>query len=175
MKTCVCTGIAFIVFLMPGASISQGQESGGYTFFSNEFGPQICIGRWIPSKDVALPGVCEGQVMSVSQLAALSAKQTVDRLDQLLLSIGAIDQKLSLSNDQMNSLVEATVNLQSMIEQYSRLVSEFLREAIIQRFDELPKDVVNNEILKQELEKLKADILKEVEKHYSKLPAPPKK
>lgn len=158
-----------------GASITEGQEGEGYTFFSNQYGPQICIGRWVPSRDVALPGVCDGQVMALSQLTALSTRQTVDRLDKLLLWLDSIDQKLSISNDQMNNLVEVTVNTQAMIDQYSRLVSDFLREAIIQRFDELPKEILENDLFRQELEKLKTDILKEVEKHYSKLPAPPKK
>jgi hypothetical protein len=159
---------------MMGASIAQGQEE-RYTFFSNQYGPQICIGTWRPSKDVALPGVCDGQVMAVSQLTALSARQTVDRLDMLLLSLGSIDQKLSVSNDQMNRLVEATVKTQAMIDQYSRLVSDFLREAIIQRFDQLPKEILENDLFRQELDKLETDILNEVEKHYSKLPAPPAK
>jgi hypothetical protein len=175
MKTLICISTFFLAFVIMGASIAEGQEDEGYTFFSNQFGSQICIGRWIPSKDVALPGVCEGQVMALSQLTALSARQTVDRLDKLLLSLDAIDQKLSVSNGQMNSLVEVTANTQAMIDQYSRLVSEFLREAIIQRFDELPKEILENNLFRQELEKLKTDILKEIEKHYSKLPAPPKK
>ena len=176
MKTLVCISTLFLAFIiMMGASITEGQEDQGYTFFSNVFGPQICIGKWVPSKDVALPGSCEGQVMSLSQLTALSARQTVDRLDKLLLSLDSIDQKLSVSNDQMNSLVELTVNTQAMIDQYSRLVSAFLHEAIIQRFDELPKEILENDLFREELEKLKTDILKEVEKHYSKLPAPPKK
>jgi hypothetical protein len=175
MKALPYIVIIFFAFLIAGASVAQGQESEGYTFFSNEFGPQICIGRWVPSKDVVLPGVCEGQVMALSQLTALSARQTVDRLDKLLLSLDSIDQKLSIGNDQLSSLVESTVNTQAIINQYSRLVSEFLREAIIQRFDEMPKELLDNDLFKQELEKLKTDILKEVEKHYSKLPAAPKK
>lgn len=175
MKTLICIGTLFLAFVIMGASITEGQEGEGYTFFSNQYGPQICIGTWRPSKDVALPGVCDGQVMAVSQLTALSARQSVDRLDMLLLSLDSIDQKLSVSNDQLNSLVEVTVKTQAMIDQYSRLVSEFLRETIIRRFDELPKEILENDLFRQELQKLETDILDEVEKHYSKLPAPPKK
>lgn len=174
MKTLICICTLFLAFVMMGALITEAQE-GDYTFFSNQYGPQICIGRWRPSKDVALPGVCDGQVMAVSQLTALSTRQTVDRLDMLLLSLDSIDQKLSVSNDQLNNLVEVTANTQAAIDQYSSLVSDFLRESIIRRFDELPKEILENDLFRQELDKLETDILDEVEKHYSKLPAPPQK
>ncbi len=174
MKT-LTIGIVCLICFVGGVSSARGQEGEGYTFFSNEYGPQICIGTWVPSKDIALPGTCQGQVMPLYQLNAISGRQTVERLDKLLLSLDAIDQKLSVGNDQMNSLIETTVNTQTLLEQYSQLVSDSLSEAIDRRFDELPKEIMDNELFKQDLDKLKTDILKEVEKHYSKPLAAPKK
>ncbi len=175
MKTSTRIGMIFLICLVAGVSAAQGQDSENYTFFSNEYGPQICFGTWVPSSDVALPGVCQGQTMPLYQVNALSGRQTVDKLDKMLLFLEAMDQKLSVGNDQMNSLIETTVNTQTLLEQYSQLVSESLSEAIDRRFDELPKEIMDNELFKQELDKLKTDILKEVEKRYSKPLAAPKK
>jgi hypothetical protein len=169
MKTLICITTIWLVFFIVGASSvqSQTQVVEGYTFIRGGTGPQVCLGRWVPPKDVALPGVCEGQVVGVDQLTAISTRLSADRLDQLLLALTSIDQKLAVNNDQLKRLIEATVNTQTSIDQQVRQVSEFLRETITKRFDALPEEILANDLFKEELTKLKEDILKEVEKHYS--------
>lgn len=175
MKTLICIMALWLVFFISGTSPALGQGGEGYTFITSERGPQICVGRWIPSADVALPGVCDGQIFGLSQLAAISSKQTVDRLDQLLLALYSIDQKLAVSNDQITLLIQAAVNTQTSLEQQVRQGGELLREVINRKFDDLPKEILENDLFKEELAKLREDILGEVEKQYSPRPAPLKK
>ncbi len=166
MKTLSCITALWLVFLISGASPAQGQGE-GYTFITSERGPQICIGRWIPPTDVGLAGFCDGQVFGLPQLSAISAKQTVDRLDLLLGVLTSIDQRLAVSNDQISQLIQANVNTQTSIEQQVRRGGELLRDTISRRFDNLPKEILANDLFKEELRKLKEDILREVEKQYS--------
>lgn len=175
MKKLIGIAALWLVFCIIGASSAQGQSGEGYTFITSERGPQICLGNWIPPRDVGLAGVCDGQVIGLPQLSAISAKQTVDRLDQLLTALSSIDQRLADNNDLMTFLIQATVNTQTSIDQQVRQGGEFLRDAITQRFSDLPKEIMTNDLFKQEIMKLKADILAEVEKQYSKKPALPKK
>jgi len=122
--------------------------------------------------DVALSGSCEGQMIDISQLSAISARQSTEKLDQVVLTLALIDQKLAVNNDQVKELIQATVNTQVAIDQQVRQASEFLRETITKRFDALPKEMIANDLFKKELAKLKEDILKEVQKSYSTLPKP---
>jgi hypothetical protein len=171
MKTSACLTLCF-VFLLGAVSMAQAQGGEGYTFITTEFGPQICLGRWVPSKDVALPGVCQGQLVGLPQLTAISSKQTVDRLGQLLVTLDSIDRRLAVNNDQMDRLIEATVNTQSSIDEQVRQVNDFLREAIARRFNELPAELLKNDEFREELSKLKQDILNEVDKYYSRRTPP---
>lgn len=174
MKTLICVTTMWLVFFIAGASSvqSQTQVVEGYTFMMGQSGLQVCLGRWVPPRDVALPGVCEGQVVGVDQLSAISSRLSADRLDQVKRALDSIDQKLAVNNDQLKQLIEATVDTQTSIDQQVRQVSELLRETIIERFDALPEELLANDLFKEELIKLKEDILKEVEKHYSKWPTP---
>ena len=175
MKTFICvTTILLGVFVVGASSVrSQTQVVEGYTFVRGATGPLVCLGRWVPSRDVALPGVCEGQEVDVAQLTAISARLSADRLDQVLIALASIDQRLALSNDQFRLLIEATVNTQTSIDRQVGQVNELVREAIARRFDALPEELLANELFKEELSKLKEDILREVEKLYSTRPAPP--
>jgi hypothetical protein len=174
MKTLICITAIWLVFFIAGVSSVQSQTEmvEGYTFIRGATGPQVCLGRWVPSKDVALPGVCEGQIVDVAQLTAISARLSADRLNQILFALASIDQKLAVNNDQIKRLIEATVNTQTSIDQQVGQVSELLHDAITKRFDALPEEILANDLFKEELTKLKEDILKEVEKHYSKQPKP---
>jgi hypothetical protein len=174
MKTLTCVTTVLLVFFIMGTSSvqSQTQVVEGYTFMRGATGPQVCLGRWIPPKDVAFPGVCEGQIVDVAQLTAVSARLSADRLDQILLTLASIDQKLAVNNDQVNRLIEASVNTQTSIDQQVRQVSELLRETITKRFEALPEEIQANDLFREEITKLKEDILKEVEKHYLKRPMP---
>jgi len=173
MKTLVCVVIIGILFSIVGVSSvqSQTQEVDGYTLIRGPLGTSVCLGRWVPSRDIALPGVCEGQMVDVTQLTAISSKVTADRLDQMLLALASLDQKLATNNDLLKQLIETNVKTQTSIDQQVRQVSDLLRETITSRFDALPEEILANDLFKKEIEKLKEDILKEVEKHYLKQPA----
>lgn len=174
MKTLICVTAIWLMFSFAGVSSVQSQTQAveGYTVVRGLSGTSICLGRWLPSRDVALPGVCEGQMVDPDQLTAVSAKLSADRLDQLLLAIASIDQKLSVNNDQIKRLIDATVNTQTSIDQQVRQVSELLHETISRRFDALPEEILSNELFREEITKLKEDILKEIENRYPARPAP---
>jgi len=156
--------LVFSIGISPAWSQTQPYE--GYTFIQGTNGTQVCLGRWIPPTDVALPGVCDGQIMNVPQLTAISSRQSAERLDQMLTALSSIDQRLSVNNDQIKQLIDATANTQDSIDQQVRQVNEMLRETIARRFDALPGEVLANDSFKEEITKLKEDILKEVEKRY---------
>jgi hypothetical protein len=108
--------------------------------------------------------------VDVAQFTAISARQSADRLDQLLSTLTSVDQKLAVNNDQINRLIDATVNTQISIDQQARQVGELLKETIAKRFDALPEQILANDAFREELAKLKEDILREVEKQYLKRP-----
>ena len=177
MKTLFCVATTLLVFFIVSVSSvqSQTQVVEGYTLIRGSSGTVVCLGRWIPSRDVALPGTCEGQVVDLTQLSAVSSRQTVDRLEQILFALASLDQKLAVNNDQIKQLIEANVKTQTSIDHQVSQVSDLLREAITTRFDTLPDEMLTKDSFRKELEKLKEDILKEVEKYYTKKPAAPVK
>jgi hypothetical protein len=169
MKIFISIAGICLVFIGIGVSPARSQTLSyeGYTFIGAT-GAQVCLGRWMPSTDVALPGVCDGQIVNVPQLTAISSRQSAERLDQMLGALSSIDQRLAVNNDQIKQLLDATANTQDSIDQQVKQVNEMLREIITKRFDALPGEVLANESFKEEITKLKEDILKEVEKRYPK-------
>jgi ABC-type transporter Mla subunit MlaD len=113
--------------------------------------------------------------VDLTQLSAVSSRQTVDRLEQILFALASLDQKLAVNNDQIKQLIEANVKTQTSIDHQVSQVSNLLREAITTRFDTLPDEMLTKDSFRKEIEKLKEDILKEVEKYYTKKPAAPVK
>jgi hypothetical protein len=175
VKTLVYVTAICSLFFVLGVSSVQSQGLGGYTVVSSPSGPQVCLGRWVPSKDVALPGVCEGQLVDVAQFTAIFTKMSADRLDQVILLLGLMDQKLAVSIDQVNRLLESMVKTQTAIEQQASQTDELLRETITRRFDSLSEEILASDQFREELLRLKEDILKEVERNYQARPAPSKK
>ena len=172
MRTFICAAASLLILFIVSVSTvqSQTQDIEGYTVFSGSLGPQVCIGKWTPSRDPIMPGVCDGQVVGLSQLTAVSTRQSVDRLDKMLQVLNSIDQKLAGNNDPIFMLIKATSNPPVSVDQQLRQVGELLREAISQRFGKLPDEMLANELFGKEIETLEADLLKEVEKRYSKQP-----
>ncbi len=156
---------AFLV-LGVSAAHSQTQELGGYTFIKGETSSQVCMGTWFPPTDVGKAGACDGEIVDVSQLTAISSKQSVDRLDQLLLSLASIDQRLAEGNDELHKLVEITGSTQSALDQQVQQMGQLLHGAIAKRFEEMPKEILSNELFRHELDRLKDDILRDVDKYY---------
>ena len=161
------------IFVCVSTAQSQTQEIGGYTVIRGGSGSIICIGRWVPSTDPGRPGYCEGQLADPSQLTAISARQTADKLDQLLLVIESIDQKLADNSAQLERLIEATVNTQASIHetqtsinQQTAQVGELMHDTISTRVDALSRRVLASDTFRKELEKLKQDILTDIKKYY---------
>jgi len=171
MKTLVCiTAIWFLFFIIDISEIrAQTPGDQEYTVINGT----VCAGTWVPSKDVALPGSCDGQMLEIHEFAALAARQSADRLSQVLKALTSIDQKLGVNNDQIKQLIGTTVNAQLSNERLRQ--GNFLRELITKRFDELPKDMLANGLHKEQITALKEDILKDIEKLYPTHTAPPAK
>ncbi len=171
MKTFVCiTAIWFLFFIIDISEIrAQMPGDQEYTVINGT----VCVGTWVPSKDVALPGSCDGQMVELHEFAAIATRQSADRLSQVLKALASIDQKLAVNNDQIKQLIGATVNTQASNERLRQ--GNFLRELITKRFDELPKEMLANGLHKEQITALKEDILKEIEKLYPTHTAPPVK
>ncbi|HMK50267.1 MAG TPA: hypothetical protein VK435_09455 [Thermodesulfovibrionales bacterium] len=165
MKTIVCSVAIGVMLFGAGVSPvgSQAQIAEGYTMVKTPTGPAVCLGRWVPSKDVALPGVCEGEMVDLGHFNAVSSRITADKLDQILLTLAAIDQKEAVNNDQMRQLIDINLKTQASADEQVKQVSDLLHESINKRFDDLSEKLLEDEAFKKEIEKLKADILKEVE------------
>ena len=163
MKTLrYATGI-WLAFFIASATSAWSQE---YTFVADTYGQHVCIGRWVPSTTGAQGGTCEGDMIGLPQLTAISARQSLDRLDQLLTVLSAMSEKMDVSNDQLNLLIGVMANSQLAAQN-----NEALRRAITQRFAALSLELTDNEAFGEEISSLKKDILREVEKRYPATPA----
>ncbi|MEW6584612.1 MAG: hypothetical protein AB1442_03265 [Nitrospirota bacterium] len=173
MKRLVIAAIGFVLLAAGAPSVqSQTQEVEGYTLVRSTSGTAVCLGRWVQPRDVALPGYCEGNLMDISQFAAISSRLTADKLDQVILALSSLDQKLAVNNEQIRQLIDVNSKTQTSIDLQVTQVGDIINEAITRRFDELPAEILSNELFKAEMEKLKSDILSEVQKHYVRQPAP---
>jgi hypothetical protein len=185
MKTFIYSAIIGLLHLILSTSPvgAQAQEIEGYTFVRTVSGTSVCLGRWIPPRSVGLPGRCEGELVDVSQLNAVSARTSAEKLDQIFTFLVAIDEKMAINNDQVSQLIGAATATQASIEEQVRQMNELersrieeqqektaetLQEAINKRFEELPKAILESDVFKEEMEKLRKDILEEVGKHYVK-------
>ena len=169
MKLLSITASCLLVFIIL-ASATYSQDE-GYTFISTSDGPAICLGRWVKSGDVMKAGYCEGEVMSLSHYSALSSGKTVDRLDQLLIAISTIDEKMAANNNQLEMLIQATENTKASIDRQVAQTCEILRESISARFDTLLVQLINDDLFKEELVRLKEEILEEIDSMYFSQPS----
>jgi len=173
VKTVVCVFAAFLIIFISEipSAWSQTTEVVGYTIVTTNEGPQICLGTWVPPANVAQPGFCQGQMLDVFQLTAVSARKSADELNELLIVLTSIAEKLDVNNKQVEQLIKITASLAPIVQLDSER-KKSLHEAITQRFDALPKDVLTNDLFKKELIKLREDILSKVDDLYSTRPAP---
>jgi hypothetical protein len=154
------------MFFIAGASLSvHAQEGQGYTFVRGIGGIEVCLGRWVPPADVGKLGYCEGDVVNVDQLTAMSSWQTVGRLDQMLLTLSVIDQKMAFGNDLLRQLVDVATTFASSDRRTSQ-ASERLREKIAERFDELPEELLTVDVFREELSTLRENILQDMENYF---------
>jgi hypothetical protein len=167
-KVIYFASIWLALFIMVPSIQSQAQEAEGYTFLRGPMGPQVCLGKYAPPTADAVSGVCEGQLLDLVQFNAVSTKLSADRLDQVIQVLQAIDDKLAANNEKVDRLIEAAVATQASFDKQNRE----LGETIEKRFNSIPEELLSNDLFKQELTKLKADILKEVEKRFQPRTAP---
>lgn len=155
-----------VLVILASATYSQDED----TFISYGSGPGVCLGRWVQSDNVSKSGYCEGQVMGLAQYSALSSRKTVDRLDQLLIALSAIDEKMAENNNQLGMLLQATENTSASIDNQVDQVGEILRETISLRFDTLLVQLINDDLFKEELVRLKEEILQDIDSVYFSQP-----
>ena len=173
MKTIRYAIVFGLALFIAGAAPARAQEE--HTFITNVYGQQVCLGKWIPPTAIGESGTCEGQLVGVPQLTAISTRQSVERLNQMIDVLISIDLKLDVNNEQLGRLIEETVRTRSTTSLQPAQVSEFLRDTITRRFDALPRGILVNDFIMEEITRLKDDILKEVETHYAAVPAAPAK
>ena len=164
MRTLRYATVIWLAFFVALASSAWSQED--YTPIATVYGQQVCIGRWIPSSTGAQGGTCEGELIGVQQLAAISSRQSLDKLDQLLAVLSSMSDKMDVGNDQLNRLIEVTASAQQAAKN-----NESLRRAIDQRFAALSLELTEDKTFREEISSLKKDILNEVEKRYPTGPA----
>jgi hypothetical protein len=143
---------------------SQAQEPEGYTFLSGIMGPQVCVGQYTPPSTSDVNGLCQGQMFGLQQFSAVAARQSADRLDRIASVLEAIDEKMAASNEQLQRLTEITANNQTEV---LKNEIKLLSDAIAQRFEAMPEELISNAEFREELNKLKADIMAEVEKRLT--------
>lgn len=181
MKRFISITAIWSVLLIFSTSSAQSliREIGGYTVIRAGAESIICLGKWVPSTEPGRPGVCEGQMVDGSQLTAISTKQTTEKLDQVLIFLESMDQKLAENNAQMERLIEATVNVNASINhtqesisqtmtsinQQTTQVGELMHDTISSRVDALSRRVLASDTFRKELEKLKQDILADLKKY----------
>jgi len=163
MKRIPCIAAAALAFL---AAVTSARAQENYTVIMSSAGPEICVGRWVEPRGQGLPGTCEGTVMGFSQFSALSARDSVDRLDQLLVVLDSIDRKMTANLDQVDELIDVSRATQKSIEEQVRQSGQILRETISRRFETLPQEILANDGFREELARLKEDILGEVDRVY---------
>ncbi len=159
----ICLAL-LIASLPPG---SQAQESEGYSFFRGPTGPQVCIGNWTPPSKDYVSGYCDGQVLDVSQFGAVSSRMSAERLDMAIQYLQSIDSRLAANNAAIERLINATVSAKAATSQQDT----GLRSAIRRRFDAVPAELLANESFRQEIAKLRQDILREVDSSFQQPPA----
>ncbi|MDC4205993.1 MAG: hypothetical protein MPW14_00875 [Candidatus Manganitrophus sp.] len=135
------------------------QQYDGNIILPSTFEDLICLGNWNAELER-----CEGSAVSSGALAAISAAKSADRLEQIRLLLNSINNKLSENT-------QALIDLQKSFDLQNAPATQSLREAISTRFDAVPTGVLNDDSVKEELDRLRKDILEAVER---KNPAPPR-
>jgi hypothetical protein len=147
---CVLT---FLNLNAPTADAQSGpiQNYEGMMILPSTYGDQICLGNW--NSDL---GRCDGPAVSSGALAAISAAKSADKLEQ-------IRRLLDTLNNGLSANTQALLNIQKSADLQSRPAGESIKQAIAKRFDAIPAGVLTEGSVRREIEKLKEDILLEVD------------
>lgn len=135
------------------------QQYDGNIILPSTFEDLICLGNWNAELER-----CEGSAVSSGALAAISAAKSADRLEQIRLLLNSINNKLSENT-------QALLDLRKSFDLQDAPATQSLRDAISTRFDAVPTGILTEDSVKEELDRLRNDILEAVER---KNPAPPR-
>lgn len=79
-------------------------------------------------------------------------------------ALNSVVAALNNLNARLAEIKSSTDNTSRLIDQQVQQANQLLYDAIAKRFDALPGALLTNELIKQELDKLRKDILQEVDK-----------
>ena len=80
---------------------------------------------------------------------------------------------MSENSKQLETLIQVTENTKTSIDTQVAQVGEILRESISLRFDTLLVQLINDDLFKEELIRLKEEILAEIDSVYFAEPSEP--
>ena len=154
----VCT---FLSLKAPSANAQsdQIQNYEGMVILPSTYGDLLCLGNW--NSDLKR---CDGPAVSSGALAAISAAKSVDKLEQIRLLLDKMNNGLSANT-------QALLNIQKSVDLQKRPAKESIKQAITTRFDAIPSGILTDDSVRNEIERLKQDILLEVDQSSLKSPS----
>jgi hypothetical protein len=168
MKTFFLVAIGMFGFLIMHASSVDAQDNQiqnyeGMAILPSTYGDLICLGSW--NSDTRR---CDGSAVSSGALAAISAAKSVDKLEQIRLLLDEVKNGIS-ANTQALRGIQKSINLQD------HPTKESIKRAINSRFAAIPAGVLTDDSVRGEIEKLKENILHDVDKMIPEPPGSPGK
>jgi len=165
MKTFIYMAVLGIIIMMLdqpsiNAQTASEMEYDNKVIIPGDYGvDMICLNNWVApqignSIGNTVPGVCKGKEISNLSLAAISAKNSDDKLEQIRLLLEKISSNLEM----------AVAENKKSIAVQNRLADDYLREIIVDKFDGLPPETLANKQVKEALNRLKQDILEAFKK-----------
>lgn len=120
-------------------------------------------------------GPCSGgtRTYQSADFAAVYAKLNNDELKNIKSLWAEMSRQLEANTAAIKKMTESNEKVQASIDEQVRLGKEMLHGMIVKRFDTMPAELLQNELFKQEMAKLKADILSEVDRKAQKAGDPP--
>ena len=134
------------------------QNYEGMVILPSTYGDLLCLGVW--NSDLKR---CDGPAVSSGALAAISAAKSVDKLEQIRLLLDKMNNGLSANT-------QALLSIQKSVDLQSRPVKESIKQAIAARFNAIPSGILTDDSVRNEIERLKKDILLEVDQSGPKSP-----
>ncbi|HLG22013.1 MAG TPA: hypothetical protein VI382_04300 [Candidatus Manganitrophaceae bacterium] len=141
------------------AQNSQIQNYEGMVILPSTYGDLICLGNW--NSDLKR---CDGPAVSSGALAAISAAKSVDKLEQIRLLLDTMNSGLSAHT-------QALLDIKKTIDLQNHPAKESIKQAITTRFDAIPAEILTDDSVRKEIERLKEDILLEVDGKSLKPPS----
>ena len=125
-------------------------------------GEVICMNDWIPPREGnsigdSTPGICKGDAVSAIGLAAISASNSAETLEQIRVLLDQINRTLAANGKLLN-------DIQQFLKTQNHPEGESLDRSIERDIDALSRKILNNDEFRKAIEKLKEDIANELAK-----------